>query len=397
MTALTLCALTALLRTPFEQAANKLSNTIEVPFKIGESAIIVDAVINGKPLSLMFDTGFSGEVVLGDTINIGKPTGSMTLRDFVGQFEAPTVKLTSMKIGALSVDTKDMEAVMQRGGDMSFSYNTHTDGILGLGALAEYVTEINFEKLKFIFHPKNYDITKMSPDGKKTFLCKLLPIGNNSMEMEVVASTGKKLTLALDTGNSFYATTHKDVLERVGMWVPGTEPKFVRSSFVASGPVDSWTKKLRDVTIFGVPVKTSVWDIIDLPSSSAEGDGTVGFGFLRNFNITFDMERRRVWLDNFNGKVDSEEEGDLGIIAAFDQRAKRVRVYRVSNGSPAEKQNVKRGDAILSIDGEDPGNATYRQMMNLLKGPIGSKVKLALSRDGQLIRVEVERQALIND
>ena len=41
---------------------------VEVPFHVAETAIIVESKINGKPASLMFDTGFSGAVVLDDAI-----------------------------------------------------------------------------------------------------------------------------------------------------------------------------------------------------------------------------------------------------------------------------------------------------------------------------------------
>ena len=57
------------------------------------------------------------------------------------------------------------------------------------------------------------------------FLTKLLPIGNTALDMEVTVSTGKSLTMVLDTGNAFYATTHKDVLERVGLWPAGRKPE----------------------------------------------------------------------------------------------------------------------------------------------------------------------------
>ncbi len=37
--------------------------------------------------------------------------------------------------------------------------------------------------------------------------------------------------------------------------------------------------RMPDLNIYGVPVKPSVWSIIDQAKSDAVGDGTVGFGF----------------------------------------------------------------------------------------------------------------------
>jgi hypothetical protein len=371
-------------------------STIEVPFRIGEDAIILDAVVNGRPASFMFDTGFSGAIVLNDSINIGAPTGEMGLRDFVGQFTAKTVKIKTLKLGDLSVDTSEMEAVQQPLAHMTESYNTHTDGIMGLEVIRKQITEINFEKKKFIFHPKGYDITAKKADGVKTFLVKMLPMGMSSIELSVLAPSGKRMILALDTGNAFYATTHKDVLERVGMWESGRTPQFMTSSWVASGPVDSWYKEMKDMKIFGVPVPTSYWSIIDLPSSSAEHDGTVGFGFLKNFNITFDYDKRLVYLENFTGKVENEMAAEIGVTALTDPRDGRVKIFRVAPKGPAAKAGLKEGDHILAIEGEDLRNPTYRQIQKLLEGPENSKVKLAISRAGNLMRFEVTREMLVN-
>lgn len=378
-------------------AATALQGVVEVPFKLGDNAIVVDAMVNGRKVSLMFDTGFSGAVVLASNIHIGKPTGKMILRDFVGEFEADTVKITSLKLGEKPIDPEGMEAVLSPGGDYSLSYNTHCDGIMGFEVIAHNVTEINFEKRKFVMHPPSTDITKRTPDNKRTFLAKLLPTGHKSLEMEVRTPDNKRLNMALDTGNAFYATTHKDSLERVGLWKAGTEPKYLKASYVASGEVTSWYKRMRGMTIFGIPVPESTWSIIDLPSSSAEADGTIGFEFLSNFNVTIDYERRRVWLENFTGKVGNEPVGDLGISAAFDSSANRVRVFRVSPDSPAARAGVKIGDAILSVDGNTELNIGWRRLQTLFEGPKGSKAKLVLSRAGNLLRLEIEREYLVND
>lgn len=367
-----------------------------VPFKMAETALIVDATVNGKSVSLMFDTGFSGSVVCDPVINLGKATGKTGLRDFVGTLEAPTVKITSMLIGKRKMDVTDAEAVMM-GGDTTDAYGIHCDGIMGLGIVKDEITEINFEKSCFIFHPKTHDITKRVADGKKTFLAKLLPTGHSSLEMSVEMPNGNKMTLALDTGNSFFATTHKDVLERVGLWKPGQEPKFMRQSQVASGAVDSWSARMPATKIFGIPTGEAIWDIIDRPSSSAEGDGTIGFGFLKNFNITIDYGRRRVWFENFTGRTTNEEKGDIGVSAYYIENLKRTVILRVAPDSPGDKAGLKKGDHILSIDGTDVGDIGYKRLRGMFSGAPGSVMKLAVSRQGELKRYEVARAVLVNE
>jgi hypothetical protein len=369
---------------------------VEVPFKIGYGAIIVDATVNGKKVSLMFDTGFGGCVLVGQHINLGKPTGKMGLRDFVGQFEADTVAVKTLKIGEKVIDPTDLEAVVTPDERNSEIYNTHVDGILGFGPMNRVIFEINTQNKKFIFYPDSEDISKRVPDNKKTFLVKMLPLGMNSVELQAKTPGGKYMTLALDTGNMFYATTHTDVLERVGLWKQGTKALFAKQSGVASGAVDSFSLQLKDMTIFGVPVPLSSWDIIELPSSSAEHDGTVGFEFLRNFNMTIDSKRRYVWLENWTGKVAEPPRGEPGLFIMFDPKNKRFRVLNVTPGGPADKAGIKRGDDVLGIDGQELKAMSIRELRTFLDGEPGSIIKMALSRNGVYTKYELKREVLVN-
>lgn len=368
----------------------------EIPFRIGERAIIVDVKVNGKQVSCMFDSGFSGAFVIGPHIDLGKPTGKISLQDFVGVFEANTLKVDKLELGKLDAEHEGMEVVQLPTMEYTNSYGTHVDGIMGLEVFAPYVTEINFEQKKFVIHPPSRDISTLQPDNKRTFLAKMLPIGNTSIEMAVRLANGKQIVLALDTGNAFYATTHRDVLERAGVWTPGVKPDFVGASQVASGVVESWDLLVDGATIFGVPVPSAVWDIIDLPASDAQHQGTVGFQFLKNFNITIDLKRRRVLLDNFTGRVADEPEGEVGFVAVYHPNHQRMMVVNVTPNSPAQKAGIQRGDYLVSIGEENLIKTTYRHVRELLQGKVDSEVEVAISSNGQLKRLKLKRELLVN-
>lgn len=386
----------ALLLTTLGHSVPIQSNApIAVPFHQAEDAIIVDAVVNGRPVSLMFDSGFSGYIVLGSHVNVGPASGTMTLRDFVGTFQAKTVKLNTLQLGGHTLKPENAE-IVQQGEDYSLQYGVRCDGIMGLAALKGQPLEINFEKGQFIFHPASLDIRNRTADNQKTFLTRMLPAGNDSIELRVETANGERMNLALDTGNAFYATTHKDVLVRTGLWKQGETPKFLSTSYVASGPVVSWNIMIKDAKIFGVPVNESVWNIIDLPSSSAEGDGTVGFQFLKHFNMVIDLDRRHVWLENFAGRVTDEAEGDVGIFAFYDRNKKRAVVWNVMPNSPAAEAGIQRGDQILGIDARDITTLGWRQINAMLKGKPDTPIKLDVSRNGAFSRYELNRKLLFN-
>ena len=370
---------------------------VEVPFRIADDALLVDATINGSPVSLVFDTGFGGDALVSDTVDIGPVSGTTTLRDFIGEFDAKTVKIKSFRLGPMSLDPKGMFAVQQSTEGMSFGYNMHTDGLIGLGAIKNYVTEFDFQDKKLIFYPKTTDITTRTPDNKKTFLAKLLPIGDKAMEMMVTTPNGRTMVMGLDTGNAFYATTHKEVLQRVGLWPPDRTAKYMHLSGIASGEVNSWSLKMPALKIFGIPVPTSVWSIIDLPSGTADADGTVGFGFLKNFNFTVDFDRRRVWFENFTGKTGNDPVADVGITGGFRDRTRRVDVWDVTPGSPADVAGIKKGDEVLSVDNLNVTSTSFRTFDKMMEGPEGSTVKVVISRKGEVLRFEMKRAFLVNE
>jgi predicted aspartyl protease len=376
------------------QSPQALTSPVECPFKVTEDAIIVDAVVNGKTISCMFDTGYGGHFVINDAINIGKPSGVAGLRDFVGTFEAKTVKIDSIRLGDLVINDPHADAVQLPMAHMSVSYGTHTDAIMGLSVVKDYVTEINIEKQKFIFHPRSVDITKRVPDNERTFLVKMKPYGYNSIELPVTVN-GHPLHLALDTGNSFYTTTHKESLIRIGLWDKDRKPNFMTQAMVASGPVDSFMVRMPEAQIFGVTVKESIWDVIDLPSSGADADGTVGFGFLKHFNIIIDYERRYVWLENWTGRFTDRPKAHVGFRVYQAENGDYI-VYGVFKGGPAEAAGIQRGDRLRVIDGKSVSMMRPEQVEAALTGEEGSICRVAVSRGGLLIRADVERKLLVN-
>src|SRR3954469_13030619 len=65
----------------------------------------------------------------------------------------------------------------------------------------------------------------------------------------------------------------------------------------------------------------------------------------------------------------------------------------IFEGSPAYRAGIRRGDVIARVKGEDAKNWTTEQTAKKLKGPKGTKVRIAIRRPGydKLIDMEVER------
>jgi carboxyl-terminal processing protease len=73
-----------------------------------------------------------------------------------------------------------------------------------------------------------------------------------------------------------------------------------------------------------------------------------------------------------------------------------VCVTNVVKGSPSEESGLKSGDKIVKVDGEVIAgtNISNDKVMKLLKGPQGTKVKVQLWRNGELINKTITRGSI---
>ncbi len=73
-----------------------------------------------------------------------------------------------------------------------------------------------------------------------------------------------------------------------------------------------------------------------------------------------------------------------------------VEVVTVYRGSPAEEAGVRPGDIFVEIDGQNVRNATTDEIVQKVRGPAGTQVRLGLRRPGQTqpVRLTVTRGSI---
>jgi carboxyl-terminal processing protease len=76
--------------------------------------------------------------------------------------------------------------------------------------------------------------------------------------------------------------------------------------------------------------------------------------------------------------------GGVGIVIGV--RDKLLTVVAPIEGTPGEEAGIKSGDQIVKIDGQDTKDMAVDQAVSKIRGPIGSKVTLTITRDGQAER-----------
>lgn len=83
-----------------------------------------------------------------------------------------------------------------------------------------------------------------------------------------------------------------------------------------------------------------------------------------------------------------------GIGAQLGMQANRIVVIAPLKNSPAAQAGIKTGDVIIKVNGESTKNWTLPFAVSKIRGPQGSKVKLALQRGDKQIDVTLTREQI---
>ncbi len=87
--------------------------------------------------------------------------------------------------------------------------------------------------------------------------------------------------------------------------------------------------------------------------------------------------------------------GGLGINVRIKDSL--ILVTSIHKDTPAAKQGLKVGDKIVAIEGKKVSELSNKVASNILKGPKGSSVHLAIERNGKTIQKTIERDDIVLD
>lgn len=98
--------------------------------------------------------------------------------------------------------------------------------------------------------------------------------------------------------------------------------------------------------------------------------------------------------DNFMTNIDGNYVG-IGIYMAVYKDSDEIVVLSPIEDSPAEAAGITTGDIILKVDGVEYTGEQLDEASNAIKGKEGTKVKLEIKRNEEIIELEVERKKVV--
>jgi carboxyl-terminal processing protease len=102
------------------------------------------------------------------------------------------------------------------------------------------------------------------------------------------------------------------------------------------------------------------------------------------YTIYFPPKEAKEFADNISGSF-------AGIGMEIDVKDGVLTVIAPLKGTPAESAGIKAGDQIVTIDGKSTDGISTSKAVSKIRGPVGTKVRFAIIRDGKALDIEVVR------
>ena len=342
------------------------SGSVNVP---AEDGILFQAKINGQgPFELMLDTGSPNLITAGFAKRLSLPLmrSSKKLSTSGGTVDLGTTQIESLAVGGLTLRDQPFLVV-----DSPWDASDPLVGVVGYEFLRRFVVKVDYEnKLLTV-----YDGPAFLYQGNGIGVPLLLRGISFEVNGKVDDVDGR---FVLDTGNEAgFAlegefVQQSDFIRRLGAHYHGYSGRGY------AGPLpDAYYARVRSLRLGEAEVHDVVAYLSNGETAGADFSGNIGQSILKQFNVTFDAMRGRLYLEK------NSNWGKPGIFnragAILGKGDQGETVMTVIPGSPAESAGLHVGDVITAIDQKPPEDLSEQPAF---LQPEGTVVHLTAKREG---------------
>ncbi len=352
------------------------SAAVEVPFEVRDGRLFVTVMLNGKgPIRMLLDSDRGNILSPQAMAALGvKPQGNFGVAGAgENQQEVGIARIDRLDLGGVGIDGMLFAAI-----DVS-EYMARVEGVDGVGGVIGYElfkrfpVKLDFQRSRATF----YDPSRFSYSGGGVGV----PVKLREHVAHVEGSVdGFKGAFAIDTSSRGALALTAPFVERNGL----VKRYGATQSFVSAAGTDGYMHsllarasalKLGSVAVDRPVVALSTQSVAD--TANAEVAGSVGYGILRQFNVTFDYANGMLYFErNANyGQPDVFDRSGMWI----ERRANGYEIIETIKDGPAAKAGLAPGNVIVAIDGKPWNSLPLATLRQDLKAASGTKVKLKLA------------------
>lgn len=352
----------------------ELPELVQVPMEEGFQWSVVEVWIDGAgPFRMILDTGASTTVLNQDLV---EELGLESLgEDRIGDPSDPLANV---------VDVLDLGEV--RFGDAVFTHVPAVGwrtgaiaplaglrGVLGLPTFRDGLLTLDYPARTVELRPGALP----EPDGKTVLPMRMHPIATIPITV-----AGQPFVADLDAGNASSLVLPRSWLDRMPL-IEGE--RRTGQGQRANGPVEFTIARLDG----SVQIGQYTFERPEIRFDEGLTDANVGYELLRGFSVTLDQRNQRVRLTVPEAvQVPRTEKArarrSMGV--AMQPSEGRFVVHDVLAGSEGERAGLRKGDEIVSVDGEP---VTNERVIGALDGT--DPIRLSVKRGEQTVEVVLFR------
>ena len=350
-------------------------SAVDMQFELRDGYMFLPVMLNGKgPFRMLFDA---------DRGNILSPRALAALGlQAQGNFGVAGKGENQREIGIVRIDRVEVAGVGIDG--MLFStidvseYLARVEGIenvagvVGFEFFKRFPVRLDYQRNRVTF----YDPSRFTYEGEGIRVPVKLREHAALVEGSVDGIGG---VFAIDTSSSDSLTLAAPFVERNNLVKRyGATQSFV-SGTSSDGYLHSLLARAGSLKLGAVAVDKPVAALstAPIPVGTADGiAGTVGYGILRQFNITFDYANGALYFEknaNF-GKADTFDRSGMWI----ERTAAGYEIVDVIKDGPAAKAGLAPGNVIVAVDGKAWSAIPLAAVRQELKAAPGTKIKVKL-------------------
>ncbi|MFO1500598.1 MAG: aspartyl protease family protein [Verrucomicrobiota bacterium] len=352
-----------------------LSTSHSVPIDVEDGQVWVKVAVNGHPLRLLLDTGATDTLVSPEAaklVGIGR-TKPLRFSGFGDQPVKATYGFASSVVAGTAVANHVPVAIAPIPAPFM------SDGFLGLSFLRNFKFRVDYDQKLLSFAPLN-DNT-----GGGDGLC--LPLQSTYPSMTVLCELdGIPAKLLVDTGAGQGLILKSSFVDRHRLRERCPKRLNVLTGEGLRGETRGEITRIPKLSL-GSYIVTNIFAEFQTETGPSarhnEIAGFIGSDVLRRFNLTFDLNGSRVWIEpNSTYPAESLPPRCVrsGMVCAPQGTSWIVR--DVIPSSPADEVGIRVGEHLLEINGVPVQTMRDRGVKHAFQEKPGTRVRLRLGISG---------------
>jgi hypothetical protein len=364
-----------------------------MPFELVDNRIFINVTLEGRgPFKFIFDTGGYGGISVETARKIGAKLGNEVEGRGAGEtvVKAWETSVAETRIGGLVL--KDQDYRVFDFSDMRHVFGSQIfDGIIGLPVFSQTVVRVDYARRLLTFTEASKFKYAGAGASVPFELESFLPIIRGEVDAVPVR-------LGLDTGDRSAFTLKSPFVEQYHLrerYAPKVEAV---TGFGIGGPIRAQVVRLRALKfgpfrIAGAVTRFSLQKAGAFAASDTAGN--VGGAILKQFTVTFDYTRRRLYFEKNQsyGSRDTYDRAGLWLSGGRDGRS--FEVFDVVERGPAADAGLKVGDRVVAVDGRSVESLLLIAARNELKDARRKSVRLTVQDGAGLREVVVKLRDLV--